>query len=929
MQLKEVYDIIRETQQKLHSEHAMSAELDEVYNHKLIDQFNNSFHGQMAIDKHYFSRIFFLIYFSQQNEIPIDSKSFNIKEISRKEVKISSLFSTDEDEQNNSNLSMTLMDLSTKGALTPLLIDYISFNIIPSLYLMFLESDHFDKFCNFIAKIKKEDKNNYLHYLFSRSLFVSPMFLKFFRQSTYPIFNPIYNGHLPPNFCDLIKNIQIKIQKDLLQSFRKNVCFIPSYIKIFLNQMKDTQKILTECLFKPFFENPDIYLVVDASITDFEDKMNSLKDLLKSVFSTDFIKEISKIIDENPDSEKTLFIQKNDTSKPTKSLYKKIINSVDQIVLEKMKNFLEDNNPKQIDIFGNLIIDKYEIYASLFEDEENDHNAKIYQATQVGIDNCWMQFRKLLKESSPLPLNYVLPDEKVNSESFVNLIKELMFYTNDPYSAINAETSFNLFISAFTNVRDKNIVSSRQDFKAKMQSLVKSHREQSVAMKQMSLFKSELFLLSTKKIDTIHLIQELYNTKLTYSVQTPDEQESLPTKPFVILSNIKQINSDFQQYRRSQSGKIAQLLNVDCTEILFRRFFNPIKFNQFCSYRRDLYKYDQATHEAFQQFIINLHPENETDTYHKHVIKAAKHIEFFTDLITELNKAFEADTDPITKLNDINKAMNLILTHFADKFCPDAGEDDFQSLRNIIISYANPPRFVSNVIYLLEFLYDPSNPSYSDENFYRIIGGYEVIVKEAKNEIFHHNPIYSLARTHQKPIQLFFTGNDPDLLVETFNYFVGLTRAKEELIKEDANALIGKIQSQPNIPFCIKARYFSNTDDNTDNKAHAFVNCLLLDGIIGKDIEFDQTEGNKIGIFVYKHNPTSGLARFFQRNPPEVRNFLNSRIPNSCKIFLFDQDEISVDDLNIRNNITIVPRIQFREVIKNLLVSFDEGKVII
>ena len=80
MQLKEVYDIIRETQQKLHSEHAMSAELDEVYNHKLIDQFNNSFHGQMAIDKHYFSRIFFLIYFSQQNEIPIDSKSFNIKE---------------------------------------------------------------------------------------------------------------------------------------------------------------------------------------------------------------------------------------------------------------------------------------------------------------------------------------------------------------------------------------------------------------------------------------------------------------------------------------------------------------------------------------------------------------------------------------------------------------------------------------------------------------------------------------------------------------------------------------------------------------------------------------------------------------------------------------------------------------------------------
>ena len=171
--------------------------------------------------------------------------------------------------------------MAINDALTPTLNDFITYSTIPSLYGMFLENHSFNLYCNLIKNIKIYYENEEialpLHYIFSRSLFVSPLFLKFIQKVMYTILNPFYNGRSPPNHLDLCNQ--------MLQSFKENIAFIPSYMLKFFQEIGDTKNFLIECLFKPMIESPAQFLVVDSILNDIKQKMKDIKKLLKSIFT--------------------------------------------------------------------------------------------------------------------------------------------------------------------------------------------------------------------------------------------------------------------------------------------------------------------------------------------------------------------------------------------------------------------------------------------------------------------------------------------------------------------------------------------------------------------------------------------------------------------------------------------------------------------
>ena len=151
MQIKQAFNIFHDLQKRLYSEYASSAYLDEAFNENLYQLFENSLLLQSVSEKQYYSRILSLI--SYLNGIdPIFTKpnflSYEYDEIPNyfnniSEIDIPDIFSIYE-KQGEINLLNTLITLSTSNALTFPLIDILTYSIIPSIYVMFLERDSFD-----------------------------------------------------------------------------------------------------------------------------------------------------------------------------------------------------------------------------------------------------------------------------------------------------------------------------------------------------------------------------------------------------------------------------------------------------------------------------------------------------------------------------------------------------------------------------------------------------------------------------------------------------------------------------------------------------------------------------------------------------------------------------------------------------------------
>ena len=613
MQLQQVYSILVETQQSLHSESAMSADFEEAFNQELKQRIDKVFLDQMVGDKQYYLQIFFMNYFKKVNKLPFtnkeallltnrDGKSLIIeKKGEGNEERIPEIFSIYEGNVFLKTLIKLLNAKILSSESTPdstkILTDYVTYSLIPSLYLMFIESKSFNLFCKLICQLKKsyEDKtiSDPFHYTLSRSLFVSPLFLKFIHQTIYPNIKYIYESHFPINY----EQYRTSSQEKMLESFKSNLCFIPSYIPKFLREVKDTKNFLVESLFKPMFENPEQFLIIDIYHTDYDDIINEIKNILQLIFTPNLIDHISQIIDSCNESEKSLFVKEKINNNEI-TIYDRVINSIDIKVFSLINEIIDQKESKTIDLFSILNNDdQLKFYKTQFYGEKEKVNDIIYKRTESSENDYWMHFRKLLKEAPPLPTNYSNfdPDEEITLSKFLEMTEELLVNTGDPFKYIESIYSYNQFKDNFKF----NEINSQKNITKKMKALILKHDEQEKATKVFVKSRNDLNLLSFKKITTIELIQELYCTVVTKNIPFPNDlpnpNANIKSILDVLANPLKYITS-FQSYFNIQ-GTISKKHFADCYNIYYKvwynRYFHSLNFANYLSYRRDLIKYDE------------------------------------------------------------------------------------------------------------------------------------------------------------------------------------------------------------------------------------------------------------------------------------------------------------------------------------------------
>lgn len=851
------YQIICETQRKLHAEYVMSSTFEEFLNQDNLKTFKQSFISQNIKEKHYYTRVLFLTTFNS-NKIPFtNNNAFYLEDTESEIFQIPHIFNPSKSEV----FARKLISLEERGALSNQLIDIITFSIIPSFFLMFLEKNAFTLFRKFINKFKKDTKPTQLGYQLSRSLFVSPMFLSFLRKIMHDILQPVYSSE--SSFTSTSR-----LQQLILDSFTKNVCFIPSYINLFFEKNDYIYEFLKECLFTPFIANPENFEIIDFNAKN-DEKLHNFTEILKTIFDDEFIKQIAGIIKENKNSEKSIFIPEKEEIEQTKAETNTIIlDTIDKIVLFHLQQLFEEKVDPNFDLFESFTNVKYEMYRSLFEikkkEKKNDAFLLATVINKSGDDDnefIWMFFRKLLKNAQPLPVASGLEHEPMNIDSFIKLIKKFILTSCDPFQIVDAEIPLQQFSSeSFT---DNKTISSKDEFVEKMKNLVVKHDEQTIVMQLISKFQKELKFLTQSRQSSLDLMNKRFIVHLLdlHKIDENLDGIKIPTKSYDMIKYPQKYLDDFNKYMEVQKPKILKLFSFDCNKILCGRFYQNLDFYTYLTVRSDLRKFDDIAFDIFTRFINEVF-EN-VDGKMDIIVSKVKNMSVFNSSFSKLNDSFNMNGDPITKLIEISSCIQKIIQDLA-LYSGEYGRDYSEPFINYVFATICPHHYVSNVVFIAEYLdYFNSMEIENDNMFLTLVSSFESITE--KEPIFREYPLIRLTRTMNKRCELFISGNDPKIVAESLNAFVTMINQKNKMSDENVASLANDINKEKGKVFLLQVPAL-----RFNKKKMLFF--TIFDIRVGVDIKLDKV-GNKDYML--------RLALFFFQKPKnmfgksELKNFIN------------------------------------------------------
>lgn len=700
--LKTLYETMQNTQTDIHSEVIMAREIGQYSSHFLKDEVIEKFKDQIAKYKQHYAMIsmIYLLENCKIKSLPLNNvTSFNSSKFTINEKEV-------EEQWKDGNLLSTLQFLNGKEQNFPQLINFLTFSIIPSLFVSFLEVDAFNSFTSFINSLPQK-----LQTLFSRSLFVSPFFLKFIHLIFYSDLKPFYEDIFEAYSPDFNTNLFDFLRAKLLTSIRSNINLLPSFIPQFLNTFDDQNKrelILKQALFEPLIEHPAMYSVVDSFIFENDEKYSIISNILKNVLTDNFIHEFDQILLSSKFFYNA-FVNKQAVDQHFSSLKNfYIYNSFDEIIMNNIDEIKIKTEQDSPDSLYNFIKDREINDYCLFYELSYDfmENDKIYKESGVIVTNGWTFVKELLKKSPPLPpiedKNDTSNDkgsEKSKSNTscsktdFLNLVKSTLVDQYDPMSSISGELSFRV-VQSHTSFNSKK-------YKSNFEKLVTKHTE---VDDMINAAQTLIYEIKDMTYKTNHILSQ--NSEFFVSFMTKDIEPSI-NRIFKAHDAIKdpiQTVKNMVSYVEAANLLIKPIIgDFDSNIILARRFYANFRFNNFLLFRPDLIVYDQLLENFFANNFKYIIEETKNNKKLKKTIK--------TRLLNDIQKldyshkiimAFESNSDPFSKMNSINLVMEDLIS-FVLSGCGDVGEDEKRIVTKFFFAYANPPRLLSNLVFLLEF----------------------------------------------------------------------------------------------------------------------------------------------------------------------------------------------------------------------------------
>ncbi|OHS95361.1 hypothetical protein TRFO_38527 [Tritrichomonas foetus] len=621
------------------------------------------------------------------------------------------------------------------------LISTIAFGIIPSYYSFFIHEQQFEDFLDFINLF--EDDNQKI--IFSTALFCSPIVVNFIHDVFSPIFRPFCQATKPLS-CLKIKNIQ----KQLLNSLNANKFNFPTTLKQFINHFYQSNKVkqkqfaiilLKTNLFKKIIQFPEAFQVFDIGLLEFHPETKEICNKMEKIFDDKFISNFLEII---------LEIKVNNICYVSKEIDPSIgfsifLDPFDLAFIDFAKEFIKNEENEKSLTFNDYFdkCDKYyfvKINRSSFEPERK----AFFQSTQQFGSLDSFHFRKLLKESPPLPPNYMVP----NKMNVIKLIKKFLLQTNDPFTSGKQISHFNI-IKSIPHY-EKLLIATNFD------QMIRFHDEESIFMQKILKTKNEIahiytFInnISYTPKDTITNIAFLISLREVEFGDIQKQIHKIVQDPSTMRVNFYKFNKNAIEYTEKlgigKNNYIQAKLNI----LNYRRFFSHNRFIEFIGQRPELIENDKI--------ISSLISSN----YH-HIIKMAVEEELSEQIIPNsylfeipaqlLRDVFSENIDPLVKLEKINQSLKMAKSIYTREF-GDNTPEIYAQISQFLFAFSNPPNFFSNYVFLLDYIFSyqefPENersyPHVDMQSFFQITISCVSKDKCATSHLQPHfySPIYS------------------------------------------------------------------------------------------------------------------------------------------------------------------------------------------
>ncbi|OHT15587.1 hypothetical protein TRFO_42472 [Tritrichomonas foetus] len=615
----------------------------------------------------------------------LDANSIPLKEETKKEISENIIGGNLKE-----NIIDKLPDLKDER-----LISTIVFGIIPSYYSFFIHEQQFEDFLDFLD-LFEDDKHKII---FSAALFCSPIVVSFIHDVFSPIFLPFCQALQP--LCNL--NIH-NIQKQLLNSLNTNIFNFPTTLKHFINHFynsdKEKQKkfafdLLKTNLFKKIIQFPEAFQVFEIGLLEFHPETKEICQKMKKIFNDEFISQFLDIILEIKVNN-TCYVSK-ECDQYLSNAFSMFLDSFDLAFIDFAEKYIsnekEDERPKFDDYFEK--VDNY----CLIKIKRSSSSINLpYNNTQFFGSYDLFYFRKLLKESPPLPRNYQVP-KKMNVK---NLIKRLLVQTNDPFTSGKAKSYFNI-IKNFDSLIETNL-----------KDLIFSHDEEQEYMCGISKSQNEITrinsfiqnqLISTPK-DTITNFAFLIALRKV-------EFGDIPKQIHKIVHDPRMIRVDFRKFHQNAINNVEKLgfsnnesVQAKMKILNYLRFFSHNRFIEYIGQRPELIENDKILSSIISSNYHNII---------KTMLITDKQVKLFKQIIPNfyifeipaqhLRNVFSENIDPFTKLKKIDQSIKMAKEICTREF-GDIGEDDYTPFSQIFLAYSNPPNLLSNYVFLLDYIFD-------------------------------------------------------------------------------------------------------------------------------------------------------------------------------------------------------------------------------
>lgn len=831
------------------------AVLPEGYD-KYIDNLTKDFLEQSIQDKYHYSKILMMHILNKLDYRKKPVESFDITELKCEEQIIPNDFYY-------KNLAATINDFKYRRQYFSNLIDIITFGLIPSLFLMFLDEKAFDDFIELIMNLSTSEEDIDFQILLSRSIFFSPIFLQFTNSVFYQLLKSPYINLFYLDNAVINNNYFKDFQKALLNSIKTNIHMCPLTIIKFLKAFQSKSKltlvqILKKCIFDPIIANPSIFLVNDVWISEIKNESEKISSILKFTLTDEIVEQIGEIFETN-DSYFNPFLNKNNFNVDHQFIiYHRIIDMIDLVSMNQIQSILKGDEPSK-DILD-LIYDKgfkeYSLYSCHFDGEINP----------------WICIRQILKKSSQFPETLNNNSENDENDNQIKLSDFLELLKNNLPKQAPIKILFNQVQSFFNENPD---LFSQEELLNQLELMKEAPNieEEKITIDEINNFPEKMKKIKNQKRFVIDEMRELFFTFITRDIK--HEKIEIPFKIHVIMQKVSEFTHQFEEYLsfcKKESKIISR--NHNFNNIFYHRYWQNLRFNGFLAERTELHKYDSILRDFLSKNYSKLaesyiHPIHERDKILKSVAFAMNNVQLFESQLSQTNIIFECNDDPLAKFQNfvkvfdsfaylIQKSLHII------SFQPD----DKYGLEEIFLGLANPSHFISNIIYFNQFINTNSYDNYRPQFHFLL----RFINERINGLIPNYNfPMFYLF----KYLTFYITGDDLSLIASAYKSIMNIFNPKKTpKTEEDLNEFVQYFDKNNSVP---EKFALENNFKYVDMGSVYIVNLIVCKKLRESNIEI-KPNSTTFGVF-------ASSCSDYQFEKPEEKFFKIKKL--DLKIFVY------------------------------------------